>query len=148
MFRRHLAGSTPSPHHFVSLLGLRSYEWPNLLTAVSRGLPYRVLEHLRDNTALPEENVLRWVQVPPRTADRRKQQGRFAADESDRFIRAARIFGKALELFEGNRDHAVEWLVTEQPALGGSVPIEVAQTEVGAREVENLLGRLEHGVYS
>src|SRR5215212_7865128 len=83
-----------------------------------------------------------------RTLTRRKQQGRFAPDESDRLLRAARLFGRALELFEGNRDAATEWLFRAQPALGSARPVDVARTELRAREVENLIGRLEHGVFS
>lgn len=147
-FDKYRAEGPPGPYYFVALLGLRTFEWPNIVDAARRGLPYRTLEHLRHNTGLPDETFFRWVQLAQRTADRRKQQGRLAADESDRVLRAARVFGKALELFEGNRDHATEWLLTGQPALGGIMPIQVAESEVGAREVESLLGRLEYGVYS
>jgi putative toxin-antitoxin system antitoxin component (TIGR02293 family) len=147
-FKRHMNGKAPGPHYFAGLLGLQVFEWPQLLAAIGRGLPYAALEHLRENAALPEEVVLRWVQLARRTAERRKRDGRFQPDESDRLLRAARILAKGLELFEGDRQQAVEWLLHEQPALGGSIPLEVARTEVGAREVENLIGRLEHGVYS
>ena len=40
------------------------------------------------------------------------------------------------------------WLNSPQVGLGGATPLEYAETEVGAREVEDLLGRIEHGVYS
>ena len=40
------------------------------------------------------------------------------------------------------------WLASPQVGLGGAIPLEFAETEVGAREVENLLGRIEYGVYS
>ena len=136
------------PYAFVQLLGMQTVEWPKIVSAVNRGLPYRTLEHLRQNTGLPESVVFRWIQLAPRTADRRKREGRLEPEESDRLLRAARVFGKALELFEGNRDYATEWLSSAQPALGGAMPLQVSESEVGAREVEDLLGRLEHGVYS
>jgi putative toxin-antitoxin system antitoxin component (TIGR02293 family) len=68
--------------------------------------------------------------------------------EYERLLRASRLFGKALELFEGNREAATYWMHSPQPALGGKTPIDVAKTELGTREVEHLLGRVEHGVYS
>ena len=58
------------------------------------------------------------------------------------------MFGKTLELFEGDRDAATDWLTTAQPALGGAVPLDLAKSEVGAREVERLVGRIGHGVFS
>ena len=88
------------------------------------------------------------VDIPRRTLARRKREGVFPPDESDRLFRAARLFARALELFDGNRDAASEWLTTAQPALGGSAPITLARTDFGTREVERLIGRLEHGVFS
>ncbi len=67
---------------------------------------------------------------------------------SDHRLRASRVFAKALELFEGDRDAASEWMQTPLPALGGERPIDIARTELGAWQVENLVGRIEHGVYS
>lgn len=83
------------------------------------------------------------AQIPPRTLARRKEEGRLDPDESDRLLRASRVFGRALALFEGDVDAARTWLSAEQPALGGMAPLELATTDVGAREVENLIGRLE-----
>jgi uncharacterized protein (DUF2384 family) len=51
-------------------------------------------------------------------------------------------------LFKGERDAAVEWLTAAQPALAGAVPLDFARTDLGAQEVERLVGRLEHGVFS
>ena len=46
------------------------------------------------------------------------------------------------------RESAAEWLKTPNLSLGDKTPLEYADTEVGAREVENLLGRIDYGVYS
>ena len=46
------------------------------------------------------------------------------------------------------KDRARQWLSFPQYGLGGVVPLDYARTEVGAREVETLLGRIEYGVYS
>ena len=62
--------------------------------------------------------------------------------------RAERVFGKAQKLFEGDARAAERWLSSPKAGLGGAVPSELAETEAGAREVEALIGRLEHGVFS
>jgi len=138
----------PGPHFYVVLLGLRAFDWSELMRITARGLAFEALAHLQRNTGLSIESLLDWLQISSRTLARRKQQGRFLPEESDRLLRASRVFGKALELFEGDRDAASEWMSSAQPALGGDTPIEVSRTELGSREVENLVGRLEHGVYS
>lgn len=66
-------------------------------------------------------------------------------DDSDRILR---IFGKAVALFEGDVESARTWLSSPQRALGEAVPLEMPTTEIGAREVEDLIGRIEHGVLS
>jgi putative toxin-antitoxin system antitoxin component (TIGR02293 family) len=62
-------------------------------------------------------------------------------------LRFARLLGQAVQLF-GGLEEARQWLKAPQRGLGGAVPLDYAQTETGAREVENLLGRIDYGVYS
>ena len=138
----------PGAHFYVVLLGLHKFEWAELMQIVARGFTYDTLEHLQRNTGLSIDSLLEWLQISERTLTRRKQQGRFLPEESDRLLRASRVFGRALELFEGDRDAASEWMLSPKPALGGETPIDVARTDLGSREVENLVGRVEHGVYS
>jgi putative toxin-antitoxin system antitoxin component (TIGR02293 family) len=147
-YRRFLARGKPGPHAYAVLLGAESFGTEEVLHGVERGLPFSAFEHLQRNLALPAAAVTELVQIRPRTLTRRKEQGRFQPDESDRLLRAARLFARALELFEGDAEAARGWLAAPQPALGGAVPLAVARTEVGAREVEQLLGRLEHGVFA
>ena len=146
-FRQYMRHGSPGPNAYVLLLGLETFDPPALLRAVRKGLSYRSFERFRHNTSLPFERVIDLIDIPRRTLTHRKREGRFLPDESDRLLRASRIFGKTLELFEGDRDAATEWLTTRQPALGGSVPLDVAKSEVGALEVERVVGRLEHGVF-
>jgi len=146
--RKALSGVKGTHHAHVTLLGLAPSDTAHLMRQVKKGLPFRVVERLRRNMALTTEEFAELIQVKPRTFSRRKEEGRFHPDESDRALRASRLFGKALELFEGDAAAARDWLSSEQPALGGAVPLSVARTELGAREVEHLIGRLEHGVFS
>lgn len=147
-FRRQLRAGQPGPHAYVVLLGLDTFDAPGLLEVVQRGIPYRAFERFQRNTSLTVDRLIDLINIPRRTLTRRKTDGRFLSGESDRLLRAARLFGKALQLFEGDRDAAVEWLTTAQPALGGGVPLDLARTELGVQEVERLVGRLEHGVFS
>jgi putative toxin-antitoxin system antitoxin component (TIGR02293 family) len=147
-FRGFLHDGFPGPHSYVVFLGLDAFDVPELLIAVGKGFGYRAFERFQRNTGLPVDTLLALVGIPRRTLTRRKADRHFLPDESDRLVRASRLFGRALELFEGNRQAAVDWLTAAQPALGGAAPLDIASTDVGAREVERLLLRLEHGVFS
>jgi putative toxin-antitoxin system antitoxin component (TIGR02293 family) len=63
-------------------------------------------------------------------------------------LRLSLVFEKAVNLFEGDTDAARAWLGRPNKALGGETPLSAVETEIGAREVEDLIGRLEHGVFA
>ncbi len=87
------------------------------------------------------------MNISPRTFSRRETGGKLQTDESDRLFRTGRLFDMAIELFE-DQALAQKWFTTPKKALGEKSPLAYADTEPGAKEVENLIGRLEHGVYS
>lgn len=133
-------------HGYVSLLGLRTFEAAQLHRRVREGLSYEAFERLRRVLDLPASRTAELLQIPARTLARRKIAKRFQPEESDRLIRLTRLVGLALQLFEGDLEGTRLWLTTPQTALADQAPIEFATTEIGAREVENLIGRLEHGI--
>lgn len=113
---------------------------------VERGFRFSRLEAFQRATGLPLEQLGRLAGIAPRTLTRRQAAGRLRPDESDRVLRLSSLFDLAVELFEGDTEEAMRWLGTPQRGLAGRIPLEFASTEIGAREVENLILRLEHGV--
>lgn len=79
--------------------------------------------------------------------NRRRKEGRLQTDESERLFRIAALYDRAIEVL-GDQERAEAWLKAPQKALGMKTPLQYAETELGAREVENLLGRLEYGIFS
>jgi putative toxin-antitoxin system antitoxin component (TIGR02293 family) len=138
----------PNPHSYVRLLGLKPMNTPQLVARVREGFSIAAFERFRRNVWLTSTQLADLVRVPQRTLARRKDEGQLRPDESDRLLRVARLFGRAMELFEGDAQEAWVWLMSPNRALGDTKPLEAAETEVGAREVDDLIGRLEHGVIS
>lgn len=143
---RQLSSDPHRAHAYVALLGLRTHDPAQLHLRVREGLSYEAFERLQRVLDLPASETTGLLQIPSRTLARRKEAGRLDPDESDRLIRLARLVGLALQLFEGDLDETRSWLGTAQVALAGQTPLAFATTEIGAREVENLIGRLEHGI--
>ena len=135
-------------HFYAALLGLRTYEPRELIEQVRKGFRYSAFVRFQRNTNLSAKVLSELTQIRSRTLTRRKAEGKLDPEESDRLLRASRVFGRALELFEGDDEAARDWLSSKQPALGGFVPLELAKSDVGAREIESLIGRLEHGIPS
>lgn len=144
--REHLATDHPSEHFYVTLLGLSTFETTALHDRVEAGLSYQALERVRQALDVPTSEMADFIRVSTRTLARRRESKHLEPDESDRLVRLARIVGLALRLFEGDLAQARHWLLAANVALGDEAPVRMATTEIGAREVEHLMGRLEHGI--
>ena len=114
---------------------------------VRTGLPYQSLESVRErlNLSLPEAAIV--LHVPLRTLARRRHGRKLDADESDRLYRLARIAGQAVAVL-GTEEKAATWLRRANRALNGEVPLGLLDTDLGARQIEDVLGRMAHGVVS
>ncbi|HEX8311274.1 MAG TPA: antitoxin Xre/MbcA/ParS toxin-binding domain-containing protein [Chthoniobacteraceae bacterium] len=133
--------------HAPSKAAARDFTPANLIVALRAGLPVAELLQLQESLGLSMEKLLPMLGMSKATLHRRKASGRLDPLESDRVVRFARLFGRAIEVMEAE-DAARHWMGSPQIGLGGAVPLDYARTEVGAREVEDLLGRIDYGVYS
>lgn len=133
-------------HYYVALFGLRRYDPLHVAEKIQHGFTYAAFERFQRNTELSQRLLAQVVAIPERTLARRKESGRFEPDETDRLVRLSRVVARAIELFEGNVESARQWLTGPVDALGGRTPLDFASTDVGTIEVENLIGRLEHGI--
>src|SRR5208337_219465 len=99
----------------------------DLREAIREGFPPAVVENLMRASGLTLKEVAGALDLSPRSLQRRRRSGRLARFESDRLYRLARIMAIASE------------------DLGGLAPVAAIDTEPGARQVENLLGRIAYG---
>jgi putative toxin-antitoxin system antitoxin component (TIGR02293 family) len=135
-------------HESARLLGIPASDTSTLIHRVQEGFSFKTVERLQHAFGLSAEEVAALVHIPTRTMTRRKVRGRLKADESDRVLRAVRLMHRAAAIFNNDRAAAKTWMTTRQRGLGGAVPLELAGTEIGTREVEDALGRIEDGVFA
>jgi putative toxin-antitoxin system antitoxin component (TIGR02293 family) len=131
-----------------SSLGFQVARSSDLIPKIERGFSFATLTNFVSATGLSIPYTASIIGIPERTLARRKKENRLSPDESERLLRIAKLFEESLSLFEGDREAAVNWLRTPKKALRNQSPFHFARTEIGAREVENLIGRIEHGVFS
>ena len=111
--------------------------------AIREGFPHAVLEELMEASGLTLKELAHALDLSTRSLQRRRR-GRLARFESDRLYRMARVLALARESL-GDEARANRWLKRANHALGGLAPIAAIDTELGARQVENLLGRIAYG---
>jgi putative toxin-antitoxin system antitoxin component (TIGR02293 family) len=116
----------------------------DLREAIREGFPPAVVEELMRASGLSLKELAESLDLSPRSLQRRRRSGRLARFESDRLYRLARIVALARQSL-GNQDLAMRWLKRSNRALGGLAPIAAIDTEPGARQVENVLGRIAYG---
>ena len=113
--------------------------------ALRQGVPRNAFESLRNDLGVSTEEFSDILGIPTRTLARRTD--RFKPDESERLLRVGSVLQKAQDVLE-DKESARRWMTQPKRALGGLTPLRCCDTEMGAREVEALLGRIEHGVFS
>jgi putative toxin-antitoxin system antitoxin component (TIGR02293 family) len=121
----------------------------DLADEVSKGLSVDAIDRVSEKVA-PDDANLRYRLVPKATlARRRRTPGRrLSPEESDRVARLARIWELAMDVWK-SEPAARRFLAKPHPMLAGRIPREFAiESELGAREVENLIGRVKYGIPS
>ena len=126
---------------------MREPEAPYVVNRVREGLSMSEFQAARGLLGLTEERLAALLGMSRATLHRRKKSGHLDRMESDRLVRYVRLFAHATEAL-GGEEGARSWLAAPALAFQDECPLDYADTEVGAREVEALLMRLEHGVFS
>ena len=116
----------------------------DLRERINEGLPYRSFESVRERLGLSIPDAAAVLHMPIRTMARRRKLRKLSPDESDRLYRVARVAAQAVEVF-GDEARATTWLQRPNRAMNGERPIRMLDTDVGARYVEDVLGRIEAG---
>lgn len=115
---------------------------------VRSGLPFSTLDEVAAAAGVGRLALARAIGLPATTLARRRKAGLLAEEESDRLVRVARIVALVHDMMLGDGKAARWWLLEPHELLDGESPLERASTEAGGRDVEDLIGRIRHGVFS
>jgi len=119
----------------------------DLASAAMGGLPAEAAAKVVASGLLSSDELYQLV-IPRRTLDRRREEKQpLTVIEADRLLRVVRAVVRAVDVL-GDTDKAGTWLRTANTALRGETPMALLATDIGARMVERILGRIEHGVIS
>lgn len=130
-----------------SILCLPATNAVELRDAVRQGLPFSAFEAVTKSLKVSPQQITLVLGIPPRTVARRKSAKFLTPQESDRLYRLARAIAQAVEVL-GTIEKARVWLKTPNRALGGEVPLNLLDTDIGSRQVEEVLLRINYGIFS
>lgn len=127
-------------------LGVKPHTEGDFIDLVRKGMPFAAFRKATSALDLSLRDVEKALGLSSRSLLRRKS-GRLSAVESERILRLVRVVARAEHVL-GDRAAALDWLSSSNRALGGDEPVSLLDTELGAKRVLDVLGRIEHGVYS
>lgn len=139
--------SSPDQGGATSILHLRATSLADLRDSVRNGLPFSALVALTKQLDISPQQITAVFGIPPRTVARRKEARHLNPQESDRLYRVARAVSQAVEVL-GSIEKARVWLKTPNRALDREIPLDLLDTEIGARQVEEVLLRINYGIFS
>ena len=128
----------------AAVLGKNVTTEPAFVRRVEEGLPSTALRRLQRFGRLKDADLAEFI--PRRTLSELRKTKVLSREQSDRIARAARVVTLAQRVFN-DADLAVRWLRTPNAALGGDSPLRLLRTGSGAALVEEVLQRIDHGVY-
>ena len=113
--------------------------------AIRAGLPARAFVGVAEALNLTVDELAGILGVSPRTIrDQRKKLSRLSSENTEKLVRIARIQQQARKVFSTN-EAVAGWLTSPAPALDGAKPIDLLDTDLGAREVESILNGIAYG---
>lgn len=132
----------------LSSMASHSYTLLEVHKDIQKGYKYSCAQAVAARLGLNDQELAEVLGVSLRTLQRIPEAASAMTPQmSDRLFRLAHIVAMAEHVLE-DETAAHQWLTEEQRGLGGHKPLAMIASEAGYREVENLLGRIEHGVYS
>lgn len=112
---------------------------------IRAGLPARAFVGVAEMLYLTVDELAVKLGVSPRTIrDQRKKSIRLSSSNTEKLVRTARVLHQARKIFSTN-EATSGWLGSPAPALEGARPIDLLDTDLGAREVEAVLNGIAYG---
>jgi putative toxin-antitoxin system antitoxin component (TIGR02293 family) len=134
---------------FYYNIGMLSPQKTNIVLETRNGFSVVVVDKMSKHLGIPQKDFLPIIGLSAATfSRRRKEEGRLKADESDNVYRVASVFKEVLGLFEGDEAAARSWIRSPAKALGNITPLSLLDSQAGADQVRDLIGRLDSGVYT
>jgi putative toxin-antitoxin system antitoxin component (TIGR02293 family) len=114
------------------------------LGPVREGLPVQAVDDVLASGRLTLAELDR-LALPRKTLAHRRTIGRLTPEQSDRLARILRLIEEA-EITFGDQHKAHDWLRRPSALLDNEAPLDRLDTDIGAHQVEMLLGRIAHGI--
>ncbi|GAB3947776.1 hypothetical protein GCM10028805_20630 [Spirosoma harenae] len=117
-----------------------------LVQSSRQGLTRSEVDDIAALVGLTDKEMAYALNMTPRNLHRLKADQRFGVDASERLLLLKNLLVHALDTFEGRKSTVLTWLRTPIRELSNQTPIQLLDTVTGFGLVDDVLGRLDHGL--
>lgn len=118
------------------------------LVKLSRnGLLKQSVTNMAAKFGITQEKICELLHMSARNFQRIKETSPLDIYTSEQTIEMANVYSKAHQIFI-DEDAIKQWFQTPNYALGNQKPLDLLDTSFGVKMVSDVLGRIEHGVFS
>lgn len=119
----------------------------DLIEITRKGLPKSVVSTLSTVLGVSMEKMSSLLHISHRTIQRKGSNELLNVYSSEQILEIADVISRGIEVL-GTLDSFTSWLHSEIRALNYAKPLDFLDTSFGTKLVKDILGRIEHGVYS
>ena len=119
----------------------------DLLQLARKGISKKALVALAKKVSLTLEEIATVLHISERTLQRYTPTTLVKTEYADKAIELARLYERGIEVL-GSEKAFSGWIKTPNLALGGEIPFNLLDTRIGFKMILDILGRIEHGVFS
>ena len=116
------------------------------ISVIRAGIRRSLFAKMAKHMGMPQKSLAQTLNLNDRTLRNRSAHQRLTEVESEKSLRVARVYARAIGALGGD-DRARKWIVSPIKSLGSRRPIDFLETDVGTQEVMNVLNAIEWGVY-
>ena len=138
--------AAPSKAHRVAARTAAKSALSRRIAEVREGLTLSELDQTAELLGIERTQLASILDTSLRTLQRKAEaDGRLGPAASDRLARIKRIHELATHVL-GERDKASRWLTAASRGLGGEVPLQMLDTDIGTQRVQQELREIEYGM--
>jgi putative toxin-antitoxin system antitoxin component (TIGR02293 family) len=140
------------PREAAPILSARGRNESNMtalekMDLIEEGISKKALESFKEKAQLDYDQLAECLNVARATLINKKGEEKFNRDVSDKIVSLVDIYSYGYQVFE-DRGRFNEWIFRPNKALGNRTPFHFMHNSFGRQEVKNLIGRIDHGIYS
>lgn len=139
-------------YNYTPMVAMMGNQYANpsdfdLLKLARKGIPKKSLLALAKQISLTIEEVASVLHISERTLQRYTPSTLVKTEYADRAIELALLYERGIDVL-GSEKAFSGWIKSPNMALGGEIPFDLLDTRIGFTMVSDILGRIEHGVFS